>query len=149
MSDDQPLPSDLWPLSVGYARAVDRRDAEGFLAVFAPGAVLSVHNPADGAPGAVYRGHDDLARIPARMSRYEATFHFLGQADYGSDGDGPTGEIYCMAHHRTGGPDDAADYVMLIRYQDHYGRDNGEWRIAERRVLVDWTETRPANPPGR
>ena len=35
------------------------------------------------------------------------------------------------------------------RYRDRYRRNEGEWRIAERRVLVDWTETRPVNPPGR
>ena len=148
MSDDPPRP-ELWQLSVGYARAVDRRDTDAFLAVFSGDAVLSVHNPAGGGPGAVYRGHEDLARIPPRMSRYKATFHFLGQADYRSEGDTAAGEIYCMAHHRTGGADDPSDHVMLIRYQDRYGREGGVWRISERRVLVDWTETRPVDAPGR
>jgi SnoaL-like domain len=88
------------------------------------------------------------------IKRYPKTYHVLGQSTYEIDGDVATGEVYCMAHHLT--PDPGADppagtnYVMFIRYDDEYraGAD-GEWRIADRRVLIDWTETRVANPPGR
>jgi hypothetical protein len=163
VSDNRSLRDALWSLSVGYARTVDRQDAEGFLALFTPDAVLTMHNPPEAEPGTVYRGHEDLARIPARMARFTATYHFLGQADFDLAGDGapdratdqdsgqhrPAGQVHCVAHHRSEGPEGATDYVMFIRYRDRYRQDGGTWRIAERRVLVDWTETRPANPPGR
>lgn len=148
-ADDQARRDALWALALGYARSVDRGDGGAFLAVFAPDAELSVHNPPDAEATGVYRGHDELARIPPRMARFRATFHFLGQADYQLAGDEPTGEVYCTAHHRSSDEEDPTDYVMFIRYRDRYRRHGGEWRIAERRVLVDWTETRPVNPPGR
>lgn len=159
MSDNRSLRDALWSLSVGYAQAVDGQDAAAFLALFTPDAVLTMHNPPEAEPGTIYRGHEDLARIPARMARFAATYHFLGQGDFelaedqapGQAGDQPhpTGQVHCVAHHRSDGPDGATDYVMFIRYRDRYRQDGGAWRIAERRVLVDWTETRPANPPGR
>ena len=148
-ADDQTRRDALWSLSLGYARSVDQRETESFLALFVPDAELSIHNPPDADATSVYRGHEDLARIPPRMARFRATFHLLGQADYHLDGEEPTGEVYCVAHHRSAGDDDPTDYVMFIRYRDRYRRHDGQWRIAERRVLVDWTETRPVNPPGR
>jgi ketosteroid isomerase-like protein len=149
VSGDDPTRDALWSLSLGYARSVDRGDIDAFLAVFAPDAELSIHNPPDAEATSVYRGQGDLARIPPRMARFRATFHLLGQAEYQLSGAEPTGEVYCVAHHRSAGDDDPSDYVMLIRYRDRYRCHEGQWRIAERRVLVDWTETRPANPPGR
>jgi ketosteroid isomerase-like protein len=148
-ADDPGRRDALWSLALGYARTVDRGDTEGFLELFTPDAELSMHNPPDTEAGTVYRGHGDLARIPPRLARFRATFHLLGQADYHLDGDEPTGEVYCVAHHRSAGDDDPTDYVMFIRYRDRYRHHDDGWRIAERRVLVDWTETRPVNPPGR
>jgi hypothetical protein len=37
---------------------------------------------------------------------------------------------------------------MFIRYADTYALTTEDgWRIAERTVQVDWTETRPADAP--
>lgn len=34
-----------------------------------------------------------------------------------------------------------------IRYLDEFAKQpDGSWLFAERRLMVDWTETRPANP---
>ena len=141
--------AELWSLSVRYARTVDRRDSEGFLDVFLPDAVLTMHVPAGAGASTTYRGRDDLTRIPVRMAeRYLATFHHLGQADYDVSGHAAEGEVYCVAHHLMGGPEEFTDYVMHIRYGDRYSLSGSRWYIAERRVQVDWTETRPAHPPG-
>jgi hypothetical protein len=82
------------------------------------------------------------------LRRYDATFHMLGQSTYDVDveHDSATGEVYCMAHHMTRTADGGTDFVMFIRYNDDYVRSaDGAWRIGLRRVLVDWTETRPVN----
>ena len=34
------------------------------------------------------------------------------------------------------------DFVMFIRYLDHYRRDGDVWRFAERETFVEWTEER-------
>jgi hypothetical protein len=33
---------------------------------------------------------------------------------------------------------------MYIRYHDTYRHDGDGWKFLDRRVLVDWTESRPA-----
>jgi hypothetical protein len=142
----------LRSLAERYARAVDRRDGGAFAAVFEVDGRIRVYNPAEAEnPTGETIGRAALAEIPASVgSRYTRTQHFLGQSTY-EVGDGvATGEVYCLAHHLApllrGGQH---EYTMFIRYDDRYrlGGD-GSWRILDRRVLVDWTETRTANPTG-
>jgi hypothetical protein len=147
MSD--PPDTALFALAVTYARAADRRDAQEFVSAFAEDGQLSICSIAE--PGVILRtieGHAELAAIPRALARYDRTFHLLGQASYGHDGDEATGEVYCVAHHLTVDATGAEDRVMYIRYADDYRIDpTGAWRIAHRRVLIDWTETRPADRP--
>ena len=34
--------------------------------------------------------------------------------------------------------------IASIRYLDEFVRQDGVWMFAERRLMVDWTETRPS-----
>jgi hypothetical protein len=36
--------------------------------------------------------------------------------------------------------------VAWLRYDDTLVKLNGTWRFAERKLYVDWTETRPSHP---
>ena len=77
------------------------------------------------------------------MQRYVATTHFIGNHRVELAGDTATGETYCLAHHIY---DDGSERRMLvwsIRYQDRYVRQEGAWRFAQRRLLVDWQDDRP------
>jgi len=145
-------------LSRAYARAVDRGDVDGFVGLFTEDATLRLTAPGDPATVThTIRGHQELAAVPRRMERYHRSFHLLGQATYGDDGHGPTGEVYCVAHHLTvrggaaGEPEPTAeDLVLYVRYADRYRyrpEPDGRWLIADRLVQVDWTETRPAPLP--
>jgi SnoaL-like domain len=141
----------LLALSVAYARAVDRRDADAFTRVFHEDATLRVGAPSE--PDRVVstiRGHAELREVPLRLAHYDHTFHMLGQASFEPDGDRVVGEVYCVAHHVQSGPAEATDTVMYIRYADTYtlggggrGDGDGDWRIADRLVQVDWREIRP------
>jgi ketosteroid isomerase-like protein len=135
----------------GYARAVDRGDSEAFVDLFEPDALLQVfYGPESEGPTTESRGHPALGEIPKRLrGRYNRTFHFVGNHLCDVRGDEASGEAYCLAHHLTESAHGGTDYVMLIRYQDLYRRRPGEsWKIAHRKVLVDWTEVRTALPPG-
>jgi hypothetical protein len=135
----------LFELSRVYASAADQRDRDRFLGVFAPDARLTVCRPGPDAVPRTITGHDELASIPTSLARFERTFHLLGQAGYEGEGDRATGEVYCVAHHLTRDAAGTTDTVMFIRYADEYRADaSGAWRIADRRVQIDWTETRPA-----
>lgn len=140
---------ELDALSRQYASAVDRRDRALFLGVFHPDAVLRIFNPSEApVPSAELTGHDELGGVTTRIARFDRTFHFVGAGRYDVEGDAASGEVYCTAHHLTSG-DDATDLVMFIRYVDEYRRDGaGEWLIATRTLLADWTETRAVADPG-
>jgi IS4 transposase len=130
--------------SIRYAVGADRRDVDLFLSAFADGAVLRVFDPATAdTPVSTRDTPERLANIIERLRAYEATFHLLGQSAF--DEQANTGEVYCVARHldRTNN----TDFVMYIRYRDRYAQDEGGWRIAERDVLVDWTETRRVVDP--
>lgn len=137
-------------LAERYAQGVDRRDRDAFLSAFHPDATLAVHHPSEKEEGInVMRGHEQIGRVPEFIKVYPKTYHVLGQSTYEIDGDTATGETYCVAHHLTPDRHGGTNYVMYIRYADTYRRDDGEWRIATRRVNVDWTDQRAANPEGR
>jgi hypothetical protein len=142
----------LRALAAGYAAGVDRRDRQRFLSVFAPDGVLEMFDAGvTEAPRNSLRGHDELARVTERIAVYDATFHFIGQAAYRADGDGAVGEVYCTARHLTRTRHGATDFTMLIRYVDRYARGAEGWRIAHRKLFLDWTELhtaiRPAGDP--
>ena len=103
------------------------------------------------------QGHASLAKIIERIARFDRTYHLIGNSRYDLTDDAATGEVYCVAHHVPGDAAAGAEprpngvptsYVMYIRYRDEYVRADGEWRIRDRQVLVDFTEHRPLGRVG-
>lgn len=146
--DQSAIEHQLRALAEQYARGVDRHDdVDGFVALFLPDAVIEIYDPSDAAEPRVVPG-ERIARIPESIQRYAKTFHFLGQSTYDIGEGEATGEVYCIAHHLTPDQHGGTNYVMYIRYEDTYRPDrDGVWKFARRRLRVDWTETRAANPP--
>jgi hypothetical protein len=106
-----------------YAHCADRRDADGQMA--------ELHSRAELAP--VF---DDL-------NRYVATTHFNGQSTVTISGAAATGESYCLAHHVSVEGDERTIMIASIRYEDTFTKSDGTWLFSERRLYVDWTDTRP------
>jgi SnoaL-like domain len=75
--------------------------------------------------------------------------HFNGQSTVELDGDRATGETYCLAHHVSGDGDSQAIFVAAIRYYDTFVNDDGAWLFAERKLYVDWTDTRALGSPAQ
>ena len=58
-----------------------------------------------------------------------------------------TGESYCLAHHLTEAEDGFRTLMVAsIRYLDTFVKQDGAWLFAERRLMVNWTDTRPSVP---
>jgi hypothetical protein len=135
--------SDLRDLVEGYAMTADRRDTPGFAALFTPDAILVIHGAHGGEQGR-YVGRDEIAGIPERLARYDATMHHVTnhrvQLEADSGGDRATGESYCIAHHLQ--DDSAVDHVLHIRYEDRYLRSDEGWRFVHRDVRVQWIDDR-------
>ena len=80
------------------------------------------------------------------LNNYQATMHFNGQSTVALDGDRPTGESYCIAHHLFTEDDERKLMVAWLRYGDTFVKRDGAWLFAERTLYVDWTETRSLHP---
>jgi hypothetical protein len=68
--------------------------------------------------------------------------HFNGQSTVHLNGDGATGVSYCLAHHVTEQNGKRGLMIASIRYLDTFVKQEGAWYFAERKLLVDWIETR-------
>jgi choline dehydrogenase-like flavoprotein len=103
-------------------------------------------NGADAHPITIVGGiRNALAPVVNDLNTYIATTHFNGQSTVVLDGDRATGESYCLAHHLAVDQDGKRTLmVAAIRYLDTFVKQDGAWLFAERRLLVDWTDTRPS-----
>ena len=90
-------------------------------------------------------GRESLAPVFDDLNQYVATMHFNGQSTVSLDGDQATGESYCLAHHLKVGEDGQRTLMVAsIRYLDEFARRDGQWLFAERRLMVNWIDTRPS-----
>jgi hypothetical protein len=131
-----------------YAHCADRRDAEGQKALFTDDTVFAVYMDGDGSePSYVLRGREALTPVFDDLNRYEATTHFNGQSTIAMDGDRATGESYTIAHHLYS--EDGSRKIMIasLRYLDTFTKIEGRWYFAERKLVLDWSETRSMTTP--
>jgi hypothetical protein len=92
-------------------------------------------------------GRESLAPVFDNLNTYAVTMHFNGQSTVVLDGERATGESYCLAHHLSVGEDGQRTMMIAsIRYLDQFAKQDGGWLFAERRLMVNWTETRPSTP---
>ena len=133
-----------------YAHCADRRDAEGQKALFTDDTVFAVYMDGDGSEASyVLHGREALTRVFDDLNRYETTTHFNGQSTVTMNGDRATGESYTIAHHVF--TEDGARKIMIasLRYLDDFAKIDGRWYFAERKLILDWSETRSMGaPPG-
>jgi len=126
-----------------YAHCADRRDAEGQKALFTEDTRFAVYMEGEGTePTYVLQGREALTPVFADLNRYEVTTHFNGQSTVTIDGTGATGESYTIAHHLY--TEDGTRKIMIasLRYFDTFSKLGGSWYFAERKLILDWSETR-------
>jgi ketosteroid isomerase-like protein len=129
-----------------YAHCADRRDAEGQMALFTEDTRFLVYMDArNPEPTQDLHGRQALAPVFDALNAYAATTHFNGQSTVELDGDRATGESYCLAHHLTEAADGTRTLMVAsIRYLDTFVKQDGTWLFTERRLMVNWTDTRPS-----
>jgi len=126
-----------------YAHCADRRDAEGQKALFTDDTVFAVYMDGEGTePTYVLNGRGALTPVFDDLKRYEVTTHFNGQSTVAVDGNRATGESYTIAHHLFS--EDGTRKIMIasLRYLDTFAKLGGRWYFAERKLILDWSETR-------
>jgi len=131
-----------------YAHCADRRDADGQKALFTDDTVFAVYMEGEGGEATyVLRGREALTPVFDDLNRYEVTTHFNGQSTFSLSGDRATGESYTIAHHVYAEDGNRKIMVASLRYLDTFAKIDGRWYFAERKLILDWSETRPMGAP--
>ena len=93
-------------------------------------------------PTYVLQGREALTPVFADLNRYETTTHFNGQSTVVLDGNRGTGESYTIAHHVYSEGGSRKIMIASLRYLDAFTKIDGRWYFAERKLILDWSETR-------
>jgi len=89
------------------------------------------------------RGRAALVPVFGELNMHEATMHFNGQNTTMLNGSGnASGITYCLAHHVKVERSVRNLMIAAIRYLDTLVREHGAWLFSQRKLMVDWTETR-------
>lgn len=120
-----------------YAQGADRRDKSTWAAITTEDCVIE-------APGILLRGQREIvAALDIMAQLYIATQHRVSNQLVLIEGDSARGETYGVADHLSAVGGGRTILTWAIRYQDRWRRDAGQWRFEHRRLILDWTETRP------
>ena len=143
-ADDLLAEAEIRDVHLRYCRANDRRDEELMRSCFHPDAVIELHQPLD------VDAFIALGRVV--LDQYTVTWHNTGNQLVEVSGDAAWAEHYTISTLRIAAGVDGPerDFVASGRYIDQMERRGGEWRIARRTMLVDFTRTDPVpyNGPG-
>jgi hypothetical protein len=131
-----------------YAHCADTRDAEGQKALFTEDTRFAVYMDGPGTePSSVLEGREALSPVFDDLNRYEATMHFNGQSTVTLGGNQATGDSYTIAHHVYTEDDHRMMMVAWLRYLDTFTKIDQTWFIAQREIILEWSETRPLGAP--
>jgi hypothetical protein len=113
-------------------RGADRADAELRKTCFHADAV--VNNGLFSGPASEYIAWAMTDDNPS----FQITTHLVGNILIELDGDEARSESYLLAVHV--GHDASGEYhdLMGTRYFDRHRRDDGDWKIVDRLVIIDW-----------
>jgi hypothetical protein len=129
-----------------YAHCADRRDAKGQMSLFTKDTHFVVFMDSRSEKASMeFDRREDLAPVFDELNKYEVTTHFMGQSIVTVDGERASGETYCIAHHVSASEGKRTLFIASLRYYDVFAKVEGKWLFAERKLMVDWTDTRPMN----
>ncbi|MGI9646195.1 MAG: nuclear transport factor 2 family protein [Ilumatobacteraceae bacterium] len=125
-------------VAVRYCWALDTRDWELLRDVFLPDATadLATRNELEGVDAIA-------ARCRAALEPLDASQHFVSTHQVDVDGDAATHRCHLHAQHTRRGVEGGENYMVGGRYVDRFVRTPAGWRIANRQLVIMWTEGNP------
>jgi hypothetical protein len=129
-------------LGMLYSRGVDRKDGALLRTLYTADATDTHGDTFDGNA----EDYVDFLEQSFPYMRYSG--HHICNHLITVDGDTGEGEIYAYAFHII--PDGNGGWLedlRLVRYLDHYRKDDGRWHFAKRVVTYDYSSKRPAQIP--
>ena len=129
---------------LSYCRGIDRLRPELILAAFHPGALLhdygaepvSIEQFAEHAPVSLER---KFVATQHRISNTTVEFDSPASDEGGS----ATVESYVLAYHWEEATDGERLHTFNGRYIDRFTERDGNWKISQRHLRVDWSKIEP------
>lgn len=115
-----------------YCRGIDRRDLDLLRSCY--------HPDASDDHGEFVGGVEEfLAYVENGTRDFLSTSHQICNQLVEVHGDVAWAEAYVLAYHRLPAGEDGVekDWICNARFVDRFERRDGEWRIADRKVVVD------------
>ncbi|MBB6147401.1 hypothetical protein HNQ77_005397 [Silvibacterium bohemicum] len=131
-----------------WAHCADRRLAEQQSNLFVPdGTILNYEgDPNTHQPNSTIKGRTAIRSALAVLNTFTVTLHMNGQSDVMIRGDHAIGETYCLVHQFTMQNDQRKCQTLGIRYYDQFLRQENRWYFAERKLIIDWSDSRMSTP---
>ena len=82
---------------------------------------------------------DFMAWVWPLLERYSQTMHFIGNHWVQLAGDVAGAETYGIAFHRSSDSRPQMNLMTGFRFLDRFERRGGEWRIAARVAVTEWS----------
>lgn len=126
----------------GYAHAVDAREPDALLALFAPGAVVTLPEAlaADVLPTELHGAQ--IARILDGVSGFDRTRHVIDEHRAELDGSTARADTTCIAHHVSC----ERDLVLTVGYRDTIAKHNGSSLFTRRELRLDASRRQAVRP---
>jgi hypothetical protein len=131
-----------------WAHCADRRLAEQQSNLFvADGTILNYEgDPSTHKPHSTIKGRTAIRSALAVLNTFAVTLHMNGQSEVIIHGDHAIGETYCLVHQFTNEKDQRKCQTLGIRYHDQFLRQENRWYFTERKLIIDWSDTRISTP---
>ncbi len=131
-----------------WSHCADRRLAEQQANLFVPdGTILNYEgDPTTHQPHSTIKGRSAIRAALAVLHTFTVTLHMNGQSEVVMEGDDAIGETYCLVHQFTGEGTQRKCQTLGIRYYDRFLRQENRWYFAERKLVMDWSDTRLSTP---
>ena len=131
-----------------WAHCADRRLAEQQSNLFVPeGTILNYEgDPKTHAVHSTIKGRTAIRTALAVLNTFTVTLHMNGQSGVMLRADEATGETYCLVHQFTEKNGTRNCQTLGIWYYDQFSRLENRWYFAERKVVIDWSDTRVSVP---
>jgi hypothetical protein len=127
-----------------YALGADTKRYDQIVDCFTDDATLELcQTPGSLEPTSVHHGAAEIRAAMTNLDAFVATSHLVGAFAVRVEGEWAEGETTCVAEHVLVRPQGRRLITMGIRYDDHFVRRYGHWRMARRRLVLLWQERRP------
>jgi SnoaL-like domain len=131
-----------------WAHCADRRLAEEQANLFVPdGAILNYEgDPNTHPPHSTIRGRAAIRSALGVLNTFTVTLHMNGQSEAVIQGDHAIGETYCLVHQFSEQNGQRKCQTLGIRYYDQFLRQESRWYFVERKLVIDWSDSRISIP---